>query len=339
MAKKEAFVIPVGLKFEQGPEGLVIENEGDIQIHGSLGTRLARLSSTAGDVVLHLDGDVGEIDAPVGSVTAHRRLKAGRVSARHITLNGDAVVAELNAPDGTVEVHGALESQSVRGAAVIIDGASLSARVVAGSRSVAIGGVRIHADLLIAPSVSLGAGASGKVTVVESHNDLGSHAVRGCLRLADLEDFGGNAETFLAERGVARLGPPGSTPPEAAPAPEPEVTTRTRSLGEVELDTIVEEDSNEVAPVAEVHSGPADPVHQQVVETLDRIVQCYADSELPPAIADLRDWVNRRDYATIRDGITNVWNQLLNFHKAKGMRMLPQVTTNFNALNSIVRKL
>lgn len=337
MAKKEAFVIPVGLKFEQGPDGLVIENEGDIQIHGTLGSRLARLSSTSGDVVLHVEADVGEIDAPAGAVTAHRRVKANRISARSVTLNGDANVGDVLAPDGSVDVHGALEAQSVRAAAVSFSGSTLSARVVAGSRSVAVGAVRIHADLLIAPAVTLASGASGKVTVVESHNDLGSHAVRGCLRLADLEDFGGNAETFLAERGVSRLGPPGSAPETAPPAPEPAVTTRTRSLGEVEMDTIVEEDSSEVQPVA-AHT-PDDPVHQQVVETLDRIVQCYADGELPPAISDLRDWVNRKDYGTIRDGITNVWNQLLNFHKAKGMRMLPQVTTNFNALNSIVRKL
>ncbi|RME24157.1 MAG: hypothetical protein D6798_11865, partial [Deltaproteobacteria bacterium] len=82
-----------------------------------------------------------------------------------------------------------------------------------------------------------------------------------------------------------------------------------------------------------------DPIHGQMQETISRIVSCYVHTEMPPAVTRLKDLVDARDYERIRTDITQIWNQLLKFHQKRGMRIQPQVTTTFNTINSLVRKL
>lgn len=82
-----------------------------------------------------------------------------------------------------------------------------------------------------------------------------------------------------------------------------------------------------------------DPIHGQIHATVSRIVTCYAHTEMPPAVTRLRDLVEARDYGRVRSDITEIWNQLLKFHQKRGMRIQPQVTTTFNTINSLVRKL
>ncbi len=369
-ARREVFTVPTGLRLSPGAEGIDLEFDGDIVLQGNLHPKLGRVRSLGGDVIVQGDLDAGGLEAPQGTVSASGTLRVNRVSGRMVSLQGNATVDELEA-SASVELRGNVVAGRIKAESVLADGPSLTARVVEGLRSVRVGRGRVQSDILIAPTVLLDPSATGKIKVVESLNDLGAHAVRGCLRLADLEDMGGNAASFLAERNLKPLSPSAeplsaappppppppvvpaaqparppavsftptpAAPPTPAPVPAQDATTVAvprRSLAETDLRTL----DGEVTALDDEHVIPLDPVQQEINQVLGRILSCYAGGELPPAVADLRDWVARRDYAAVRDGITGAWNQLLKFHQKQGMRIQPQVTTNFNQLNSLVRKL
>ena len=80
-------------------------------------------------------------------------------------------------------------------------------------------------------------------------------------------------------------------------------------------------------------------MHDQLAHTVQRIVDCYAEAELPPAVERLRALVESRSYAEVRAEITNIWSELLKYHQKKGIRIHHQVTTTFNAVNSLVKKM
>lgn len=81
------------------------------------------------------------------------------------------------------------------------------------------------------------------------------------------------------------------------------------------------------------------PMHGQLADTVQRIVDCYAGQEVPPAVENLRKLVAARQYPQIRAEITNIWSELLKFHQKKGMRIQHQVTTTFNSVNGLVKKM
>lgn len=353
MAKRDAFVIPAGLKLSSGADGIIIENEGDIVIHSTLGQRLARVCSTAGDVVLHTDVEAGALEA-AGQIVSHAKLRATTIRARGVALHG-AVVAERLDTESLAELHAAADIKAIHAESVLFDGPTLVGRVIEARRSIRVGKTRIEADILMAPSVVLDPGATGKVKVLESLNDIGPHGVRGCLRLADLKDMGGNAEAFLIERGLkpmsasagassqaaaaapapsAPVPPPPVVPPVAPPAPviapslTPQVTPR--PLVDDQLDTAHDDLPDEPT---------GDPVQAEISAILERIIACYDAANLPPSLVEMRGWIARKDYTAAREGITSSWNQLLKFHAKHGLRMRPQVNSDFNTLNSIVRKL
>lgn len=378
MAKQETLVIPAGLRFEVTPEGVSIEHDGDILLQGSPLPRLARVRSRTGDVIVQADVDILAIEAPEGCVSSTAVLRVGRLSAGQATLEGE-VFAEIVHVEGALLFRGPVTATKLRGGAVSFEGPSVNVRSAEGEHSVHVGKTKIAADILIAPSVIIDAGATGRVKVLESLNDLGAHAVRGCLRLADLEDMGGNAAAFLAERGLKPLGdgggraepsPPVQTRPDTAlrptpivpphepsarvappPAPVPAQTVpiqvmpmptgpgaasapisaaAARRLGDELVSAVVEE----------VDEPPVDPIQRDIREALDKILSCYTEGELPPPIADLRDYVLQHDYSAVRDGIMQIWNQTLAWHKRFGPpRIHPQLSPNFNILNSLVRKL
>ncbi len=119
---------------------------------------------------------------------------------------------------------------------------------------------------------------------------------------------------------------------------------------DMEIDIDVEVPTGSVEPILEPEPEPEpepelvpepaeDPIHGQIQETVGKIVTCYLHTEMPPAVSRLKDLVEARDYGRVRSDITEIWNQLLKFHQKRGMRIQPQVTTTFNTINSLVRKL
>ena len=108
-------------------------------------------------------------------------------------------------------------------------------------------------------------------------------------------------------------------------------------------DTEDDESEERIAEVLSLNTEtPAeplnDPIYDQLRDTIAQIASCYDGSELPPAINQLGQLADAREYVAIRDDITNIWHQLLKFHQKRGLRIQPQVTTTFNTINTLVRK-
>ena len=59
----DSFVLPDGIKLSMTSEGLVIENSGDIVLHGQIGGGIHALPSHEGNVVLHNDYELHRVDA------------------------------------------------------------------------------------------------------------------------------------------------------------------------------------------------------------------------------------------------------------------------------------
>ncbi|MEL6347429.1 MAG: hypothetical protein AAFV53_30215 [Myxococcota bacterium] len=530
MSKAEAFVIPAGLVIEQTGDGLSIEHDGDIVLHGTLGQPLHRIRSNSGDVELHIDAEVAELSAAGrlvlgGDVTA-KTLEADRLEAHgavraeelrsgaggaliegaasvstlasrgDVEIRGDLMAEQVEVQDGNLQLHGGVQAQKVTvmggdltvaggltATEVRADGAlqangdvkadAMSAqdihlqgqtnnvKVVDGARRIVVGAGRIRSDILIAPTVDLSEESTGKITVIESHNELARSRVKGCLRLADLEEFGLDGGKYLEDRGLSPLSaeeedagyedeatapPPAPVPPPIQVAPEetPTVTYEdddeddmadfdmdaaveaelqaaaqdersnngatpvepeldldnsellfdidsdsidsdsidsdsigsgsTATEAEMSLDPDAElilpedeladldavDDQDTLTPAAKMSfesndtstsedafelelaenaSNDPDPIYTKMMDTVQRIEACYEGSELPPAVSQLHELVQDRDYLGIRDDITNIWNRLLKFHQKRGLRIQPQVTTTFNTINTIVRKL
>jgi hypothetical protein len=84
---------------------------------------------------------------------------------------------------------------------------------------------------------------------------------------------------------------------------------------------------------------PEHPLHKQLIEAVTRISESYADAELPPAVNHLMSLIETRSYDQVRAEITAIWSDLLKYHQKKGLRIQHQVTTTFNTINSLVKKM
>jgi cytoskeletal protein CcmA (bactofilin family) len=420
---------------------------GDLRVGGALRAGAVQAQS------IEVQGDARFDDAALqGTATFVGSATGARLQAGGVQVDGAARIDAIHSA-GDVVIEGDVQATSIRAARVRLLGGTVEVRTIQATESIEIGPGAIRSDALIAPSVILSRDTRGKITVVESRNEVGASAVKGCLRLADVEDLFGNSAQFMADRGLAPLGEVSAAAPAApsAPAPAaavaiptaapaddaPEVSAPETAADPVDVgwddepaapaaavavddsqwtleevvdaapvDTwgqagatapVVEEDPDALEEISqssldvvdlEAEAGgpeeiadpdtaepaaatagavedifdlsdqgptareveaeslapqpapePADPVYVQMSETVGRIVACYDHDTMPPAVVQLQDMVEARNYTGIRDDITNIWNQLLKFHQKRGLRIQPQVTTTFNSINSIVRKL
>jgi hypothetical protein len=134
----------------------------------------------------------------------------------------------------------------------------------------------------------------------------------------------------------------------AAPAVEPTGLADTFSAPEVEIEDTEAEAAIADLPAVEIDEAdepdasalpPEHPLHQQLVEAVTRISESYADAELPPAVNHLMSLIETRSYDQVRAEITSIWSDLLKYHQKKGLRIQHQVTTTFNTINSLVKKM
>ncbi|MFT5683384.1 MAG: hypothetical protein ACI8RZ_004315, partial [Myxococcota bacterium] len=351
MSKPASFIIPAGLVFEQGDDGLSIEHAGDVILHSTLGLPLRRIRSAEGDIELHVDAEnLTELSAG-GSVRIHGAVTAARITANRIEIYGDAQVDQLEAgagglhidgstvaheisSGGTVEITGDTEADTLssggdltiggatkvdfistdggnisltavtakaiasggdltvsgdlevdeaiatsghllaagsvsakllRASTIALSGNSITVSAIQGLSNIAISGGQIRADILIAPNVQLSPGVSGKITVVETHGELGPSSVKGCLSLADLEEFGVDTSNYLTDRKLSPLGEPGE-----APAVEAEVEI------EAEVVEVVEVEEVEDAGVVDVEVE-AEPDTEDEIGAEDMIISADDD--------------------------------------------------------------
>jgi len=104
---------------------------------------------------------------------------------------------------------------------------------------------------------------------------------------------------------------------------------------------VVEEEAvaENVAVVEEEGSADQNPIANELLDTVNLIVSCYDETGVPPAVTELHGLISAGEYEEVRSEITNIWNSLLKYHQQTGTRLQHQVTTTFNTINSIVRKM
>ena len=321
MPKPAAFVLPSGLKLDLTGDTLNIEYDGDIRIEEDLGKPIGRVRA-GGDLTIKLAKVTGDIEAA-----------------------------------GEVHIQGEIDAVRIYGRTVVLGRQRAKATAITAQQTITIGASELRVDAIVAPEIRLDPKASGRVTVIESLNERGATKIKGGFSMADYDDMFGNAEDFLAERGISPLdrsaSPMASTLPAAEPEPEAdsddedtsdEKTVMTRSPStqedEEDVDDPLSLSLDDLEPLMEQALGDSDSsedTHQRLAEGLARITASYDADDLPPAVEELRHLIVEKDYAALRQNITEIWNGLLGFHQKRGIRPHPQVTHAFNLIHSIVQ--
>lgn len=339
------FVLPAGVDVDLSGDALSIRYSGDVE-----------LEQTFGRVV----GDV----------------RAGG----DLTIRMDAIHASHLRSGGKLVVTGKIDADHIHGREVHLGSADVKCRAVSADERIVIGPAKLAVDVIIAPEIVLDPKCSGRVTVIESHNDPGPTKIKGGFSLAEFEEtVGADPIEYLAERGLRPLedAPPQRAvrheePAVRAPEPVPAAATPpmavTRTATPAPTNThshtierpkpaipapqpqqqpqpAVDEDTSDplslsvddLEPVAEPEPVD-DELHPKLMDAVKRIAACYEGKETPPAVNQLRDLVESRDYDKLRENITEVWNGLLGFHQKKGIRPHHQVTHAFNVIHGLVQQ-
>ncbi|MEZ4323208.1 MAG: hypothetical protein R3F61_37435 [Myxococcota bacterium] len=183
MPTSPAFVLSDAVEIELTEDTLNIKHDGDVVIEQTLGRTLGTVDA-GGDLTIRL---------PVVSGT----LRAGGV----LTIQGRVDADTLHAHD------------------IVLGEDDVKCKAISADASITIGAADLKVDAIIAPQITLDPNASGRVTVIESHNERPATKIKGGFSLNDYGDMFGDAEEFLAQRGLAPLGAAGSAPkPKATPA-------------------------------------------------------------------------------------------------------------------------
>ena len=111
--EKTALVIPSGVQLQQTDKGISLIHNGDIILHSNLGEPFNCIRSLDGDIILHYEAAVEELDAPKGKIITHSSLRANRVSAEEIRIKGDIRVDNISTTKGALQVKGALQSSEI----------------------------------------------------------------------------------------------------------------------------------------------------------------------------------------------------------------------------------
>ncbi len=113
MPKKQAFIIPQGLQFEQTDKGITIENQGDIVLKGSLG-KIHRLISTDGDIHIEQPMEITEIVALNGRVSSDSTLNTSTIQAKELEIGTDLTVHKRIHVSKSLLVHGNVQCERLQ---------------------------------------------------------------------------------------------------------------------------------------------------------------------------------------------------------------------------------
>jgi hypothetical protein len=310
MSKRPVFTLPAtGLELEYSGNNLSIRFDGDLVLEQTLGKNLTKAEATG-----------------------------------HLTVKLPRVNAELRA-GGTLTVTGDIEGGHLHGKQVVLDRQNVKCVSISAVERIAIGPAKMQCDVIIAPEIVLDPKVSGRVTVIESMNEVGPTKIKGGFTLADYEDTFANSAEFLSERGLQRL-----EGKKAAGGASSETIVPDNLTGEEEEEPPAAEEAEEVTddpqslaiedmePIVEAANLNNDDLHVKLADALGKIVTCYEGADLPPAIGELKLLVEQRDHAGLRQNITEVWNGLLGFHQKRGIRPHHQVTHAFNVIHGLVQE-
>ncbi|MCO4745994.1 MAG: polymer-forming cytoskeletal protein [Proteobacteria bacterium] len=383
MAKSASFTLPAGVDLSVEDNKLNVRYDGDVSLEQSMGLELGSVTA-GGDLhvalekitgalsaggKLSLEGavDASSIEAPtltlpdgasVQTLNVAGDLTASDVTVTDATIGGNVKAGTINAT-GTVTISGTVEVTKITGRVVEISGATLKAKAISATERITIGPGKLQIDVVVAPEVTFDAGASGRITVIESRNDRGASKIKGGLSASDYEEIMGGADEFLAARGVAPLGAedadatqipdeveePQADEPEAE---EPEAEEPAAEEPVVDEAPVVDEDFGEEEdedPLS-VSIDDLEPIGASVDEELlgkleaamTKIRSLYKAGDEPPAVTQLGAYIDSRELDDLRENITGIWNGLLTFHQKKGIRPHHQVTHAFNVIHGLVQE-
>jgi hypothetical protein len=327
MSNPPPFVLPAGLAIELSGDVVSLAYSGAVHLQQTLGRTLGSVTA-GGDVTLDLEVITGQI------------------------RSGGKVVA-----------NGRIEADTLHGREVVLGDADIRCRAISATERIVIGGARLQVDIILAPEIVFDPKASGRVTVIESLSDPGPTKIKGGFSLQEYSEVFGDPAAFLAERNLQPLRtaanratpapaaappqPPPESPeptkPKPAPAPvvafagataEPTPSRARAPAPEVTADPL-SLSVEDLLPLAD--AAPDDPLKQKLLEQVKRIGSCYEGKDLPPAVTQLRELVEARNYPKLKEKITEVWNGLLAFHQRKGIRPHPQVTHAFNVIHGLMQ--
>ena len=110
-------------------------------------------------------------------------------------------------------------------------------------------------------------------------------------------------------------------------------------IAEVEVEELADERIAQVDETFEdVDEGDdEDSAHTQLLEILDELRSCYDEGEHPPVLGELAELVDARQYDEIVSRLPQIWNDLVKYHRERGLRIRRQVTTTFNNIMTIVK--
>ncbi len=304
MSSSSTFTLPEGVELEIDGDTLNLTFHGDVVLEHDLGRSLGTIRA-GGDLHIALPKVTGDIEAG-GTLTIDGDIDATRLHASRIELGKQAVTCQS----------------------------------ITASETIIIGAATLRVDAIVAPGITLDPKASGRVTVVESNNERGATKIKGGFSLGDYNDMFGNAEEFLAERGIAPLDKSTVAPLTPLPEPEPEEakTVTSEADDEEDVDDPLSLSLDDLEPLMEQAMGVGDEnLHAQLSDALGRIQKCYAGGDMPPAVDELSHLIEQGDYDSLRANITEVWNGLLGFHQQRGIRPNPQVTHAFNMIHNLMQ--
>jgi hypothetical protein len=127
--------------------------------------------------------------------------------------------------------------------------------------------------------------------------------------------------------------------PAGAKAPADEADEIADEIADVDVEELADERIAQVDETFEdVDAGDEpDSAHAQLLEILEELRSCYDDGEHPPVLAELAELVDSRQYDEIVSRLPQIWNDLVKYHRERGLRIRRQVTTTFNNIMTIVK--
>ena len=367
MAKHQPFVIPAGVEFAITENSISIEHRGDIILHDSLGKDVTNVVSHEGSITLRGRFKVAYLQALTGTIRLEGSVFAERVEGDVVEIVGrkfqtrsvrggkQIVVGPTNiTADILMAPHIDINPKATGRVPVIESHNTLGATAIKGGFS-----VEEYDELIGDSSTFL---AERGLTALEPSPDGGSADEEEDEDDEEPSDFvieahSADEEHTVSVEAVEEEWEEGVEDPDTHPGSAVPLAEHSEAVDELEEETLFDGISQEEArpmpaivhipqdqskeieepDVSEDEEGQQDPLHQRLVEAMAGLDACYEESQAPPVLEELKLLIELSDYDQIRKKLPHIWNELVKYHREKGIRIRRQVTTTFNNVMSLVK--
>ena len=217
-------------------EAQIVHSNTDLTVRKELNVRTMRIDGDLNSPKLFAKGNisvlgsvhvsriVAEADVNIGGNLTTEHLfcggslsASGDISANNIestgssfSVKGSIRANELVADSAEVTLKTTSSLRLLRAHSLLLDGDEHNCKAIQIHNHAAIESTTVHSDVLFCQSIAIAQKTLGKITVLESKEAPNLHRIKGCLQLADLEDFIPDVDLFLSQRGI-RLNADSST--------------------------------------------------------------------------------------------------------------------------------